>query len=207
VAYFSSWRSPYLVGAVEPLGRGRRPYDTESNRLWRLKQRIIDEKAKTGFGAPPAGASKHARWLERLNAAWARLHGDDGTAIAAVLVDPTSENAYADLFVTKANQRICSVDQASSGELELLSLAGWIILSGFEEGLLLIDEPELHLHTEWQATILPALRELAPRAQFLIATHADAPRDAAFTWERALLVPSSDPRSSERRRVTAEPAS
>lgn len=199
VAYFSSWRTPMLVGAVRPLGRGRRPDDTESNRLWRLKQRIVDERAKTAFGAPGSNQDLGENWLAKVNRAWDRLHGNDGSRIVAGLVDPASAEAYADLFVERDGRRLCPIDAVSSGELELLSLAGWIALTGFAAGILVIDEPELHLHQEWQASILPALRELAPGAQFLVATHADAPWSRAFSWERALLVADTDPRSAARR--------
>jgi len=203
VAYFSSWRAPMLVGAVQPLGRGKRPADTENNRLWRLKQRIVDERAKTAFSSPSVSTDMGAGWLAKVNKAWQRLHGDASTRIIADLVDPDSPDAYADLFVVKGKRRLCSVDQVSSGEIELLSFAGWIALTGFADGLLVIDEPELHLHPEWQAGILPALRELAPDAQFLVATHADAPWSRAHTWERALLVPDTDPRSEARRKREA----
>ena len=207
VAYFSSWRAPTLVGAVKPLRRGRRPDDTEGNRLWRLKQRIVDERAKTAFRSPSEPLPQVGEtWLAKVNRAWSRLHGDDGTRIKADLVDHGDEEAWADLFVVKGEQRVCSVDEVSSGEIELLSFAGWIALTGFDDGLLVIDEPELHLHPEWQAAILPALRELAPRAQFLVATHADAPWSRAFSWERALLVPSTDPRSEPRRHPHESPS-
>ncbi|MCC6784753.1 MAG: AAA family ATPase [Planctomycetes bacterium] len=203
LAYFSSWRAPHLVGSVQPLVRGRRPDDTEANRLWRLKQRIIDERAKTAFATGQASADQGLGWLAKVNRAWQRLHGDDSKIVAG-LVDPASQDAYADLFVEKDAHRVCSIDEASSGEIELLSFAGWIALTGFEEGLLVIDEPELHLHPEWQAGILPALRELAPRAQFLVATHVDAPWNRAHSWERALLVPPSDPRSARSREQARE---
>ena len=38
-------------------------------------------------------------------------------------------------------------------------------------GIVLIDEIELHLHPSWQQTILPTLRELFPRIQFIVTTH------------------------------------
>lgn len=66
------------------------------------------------------------------------------------------------------------MDQLSSGEIELILFAQWAILNEVGAGLLVIDEPELHLHPSWQATILPALRELGPDVQFLAATHSDA---------------------------------
>jgi predicted ATP-dependent endonuclease of OLD family len=92
-------------------------------------------------------------------------------------------------------KRICSIDQTSSGEIEIPSFAGWLILNDFKGGLLVTDEPELHLHAQWKATILPALRTLAPDAQFLVASHADAIWDQTPSYARFLLVPETDPRS------------
>lgn len=39
------------------------------------------------------------------------------------------------------------------------------------EGLILIDEIELHLHPEWQGRICSILKEIFPKAQFFITTH------------------------------------
>ena len=39
------------------------------------------------------------------------------------------------------------------------------------DGLILIDEIEIHLHPEWQSKICHALKEIFPRAQFFITTH------------------------------------
>lgn len=39
------------------------------------------------------------------------------------------------------------------------------------EGIILIDEIELHLHPEWQGRICGALKEVFPKAQFFITTH------------------------------------
>lgn len=41
-------------------------------------------------------------------------------------------------------------------------------------GLVLIDEPELHLHLELQYRIMPILTELFPKIQFIVATHSPA---------------------------------
>jgi hypothetical protein len=37
--------------------------------------------------------------------------------------------------------------------------------------VLLIDEPESHLHPAWQRKVLPALQHLLPKAQIFVATH------------------------------------
>lgn len=199
VEFFSSWRAPELVGAIHPLGAGNRPRDNENNRLWRLKQKICDERARGGY-APPmfAGTSKADAWLGRINDAWARFHGNDGTRIDARLKEATNEEdgLTADLFVVRGDTILCPIDQVSSGEIELLSFAGSMILNDFKGGLLLIDEPELHLHPQWQATMLPALRTLAPDVQMIVASHSDAVWDQAYSFERFLLVEDSDPRSA-----------
>lgn len=198
VEFFSSWRAPELVGAIHPLGSGNRPRDNENNRIWRLKQRICDERARGGYAQTPTGTSKADVWLARINEAWSRFHGNDGTRIDARLNEGTNEEEglLADLFVVRGDKILCPIDQVSSGEIELLSFAGSIILNDFKGGLLLIDEPELHLHPQWQATMLPALRTLAPDVQMIVASHSDAVWDQAYSFERFLLVENSDPRSS-----------
>ena len=39
------------------------------------------------------------------------------------------------------------------------------------EGVVLIDEIELHLHPKWQAEIIPALQRTFPNIQFIVTTH------------------------------------
>lgn len=39
------------------------------------------------------------------------------------------------------------------------------------EGVVLIDELDLHLHPRWQRVALPSLREVFPKLQFIISTH------------------------------------
>ena len=39
------------------------------------------------------------------------------------------------------------------------------------EGVVLIDELDLHLHPRWQRTALPSLRKAFPRLQFIVTTH------------------------------------
>ena len=100
VEYFSSWRAPELVGPIKPLvGRGGRPIDNETNRLWRLTHRITDERARGGYKGTLPGFGRADAWLNRLNDAWSRFHGDDGTRIDAQIVDPDDEELLADLFV------------------------------------------------------------------------------------------------------------
>lgn len=57
------------------------------------------------------------------------------------------------------------------------------------DGLILIDEIELHLHPEWQSVICIKLKEVFPKAQFFITTHSPhvvqtAGKDEVIALER-----------------------
>lgn len=61
----------------------------------------------------------------------------------------------------------------SKGEKTLLA----IMLITFlykDRAIFSFDEPDLSLHIEWQEMLFPVLREIAPEAQFIIATHSPA---------------------------------
>jgi predicted ATP-binding protein involved in virulence len=77
---------------------------------------------------------------------------------------------------------ILLVNQLSDGEKSVLTMIGDIArrlhlanpnmkdpLQG--EGVVMIDEIELHLHPKWQQDILPKFRALFPNIQFIITTH------------------------------------
>ena len=70
----------------------------------------------------------------------------------------------------------------SDGYRSVLALAGdliWRLLMAFpdsedplkEEGVVLIDELDIHLHPVWQRQIPGTLRELFPNLQFIVTTH------------------------------------
>ena len=74
------------------------------------------------------------------------------------------------------------IDQLSDGQRAVLALAAdlaWRMAQGnphlqdplSSEGIVLIDEVELHLHPSWQQRILGDLRRTFPNAQFIVSTH------------------------------------
>jgi hypothetical protein len=85
----------------------------------------------------------------------------------------------------------------SDGYRSMLALAGdlvWRMILSFpdsneplsEEGVVLIDELDIHLHPRWQQTIAGTLRERFPNIQFFVATH--SPLIAAGAGEAALTL-------------------
>lgn len=210
VEWFSSWRQPYLCGPVRPMSERPDFIRNEERRLWEIKQRIVDERTRSAFSGMSGLHGDDGVWLDRMSRAWSALRGDDETRLTVATADRGQARAEIDLYVQRKpkgpedeGDLICSVDQLSSGELECLTLVGTLIIKytgqtigdkGFR-GIVLIDEPELHMHPEWQARILPMLREVVPHAQIVLATHADAPWDQVYSFERVLLVSKGDPRA------------
>ena len=80
------------------------------------------------------------------------------------------------------NGKLMIVNQLSDGEKCLITMIGDLArrmaianpmrgnpFAG--EGIVLIDEIDLHLHPKWQRMVVPKLREVFPNCQFLISTH------------------------------------
>lgn len=65
------------------------------------------------------------------------------------------------------------VGAASSGERELLTYLFAIFALNVRDAMIIVDEPELHLHPKWQKTLLQLFIRLAKSTgnQFLLATH------------------------------------
>jgi AAA15 family ATPase/GTPase len=65
------------------------------------------------------------------------------------------------------------IDASSGGLMSLIEITWQITLFGREEErfVVVIDEPENHLHPSMQREFLPALVKAFPEAQFIVATH------------------------------------
>ena len=53
----------------------------------------------------------------------------------------------------------------------ILLEAGTAVEAADMEGLVLVDEIDLHLHPTWQVRLIPALKKVFPRLQFIATTH------------------------------------
>lgn len=66
-----------------------------------------------------------------------------------------------------------SIQQASSGEKELINFLLGIFAFDIKDGLIIVDEPELHLHPKWQSILMDLFMELSDLNgnQFILSTH------------------------------------
>ena len=80
----------------------------------------------------------------------------------------------------------------SSGEKQLIILLVEALLQNQHPHIFLADEPELSLHIAWQREIIPAVRQINPNAQVIVATHspeiASKYRDFIFDMEELVHV-------------------
>lgn len=104
------------------------------------------------------------------------LHEIDSQYDADFLEISGDENVF-----IKINNKKTELSELSSGFASILKIMQSII-AGYSyftnetniahvKGVVFIDEIESHLHTKWQATIIPTLKRLFPNTTFYITTH------------------------------------
>jgi predicted ATP-dependent endonuclease of OLD family len=128
------------------------------------KKRVYEHKASTGKEDRSTWnndkqVKKITKILEKIGFSWdLRLRNAD-------------KNIY-EIILTKQGKEF-SLTQISSGEKEIINFLLGIFALNIEGGLLIIDEPELHLHPKWQILFLDILIELAriTNNQFILSTH------------------------------------
>ena len=86
------------------------------------------------------------------------------------LLDP-NRNTYT--IRLKKDGNIFLLNQASSGEVELINFILGMITLGLKGGIIIVDEPELHLHPKWIAFLRGFFMQYAftEKNQLMVVTH------------------------------------
>ena len=135
------------------------------------------------------------------------LTGAFAASTSKVILRPTLDQSSAQGAVIRVRTpagHLHSIDQLSSGEQEVLGLSYFVRRLSARGGVLLIDEPELHLHPSLQRTLFSALEATADRAQVWIATH--SPRLITATPLDAIIhaVPAAGKGTNQTSRASDE---
>jgi len=79
-------------------------------------------------------------------------------------------------FIQTQNQntQIITPYQLSSGEKQILAILLTVLVENREPYALLMDEPEISLHIDWQQRLIDLIRQLNPHAQIILSTHSPA---------------------------------
>ncbi|MDR2679273.1 MAG: ATP-binding protein [Tannerella sp.] len=75
------------------------------------------------------------------------------------------------LFRLQDDKTVIQLEQLSAGEKQLLIILFKIFLLNDYPYIVLLDEPEISLHVEWQMKFIASLQKLNQNCQFLISTH------------------------------------
>lgn len=88
------------------------------------------------------------------------------------------------LIFIDEKKSVITLEMLSAGEKQLLLILLTVFLMDENPYVLLMDEPELSLHVEWQEKLISALRQLNPSCQIILTTH--SPSIFACGWENKL---------------------
>lgn len=77
----------------------------------------------------------------------------------------------------------------SSGEKQFLIVMLTVLLQRKKESILIMDEPEISMHIDWQRELLNNLKKLNPNCQIILATH--SPGVVMDGWEQLVTNISS----------------
>lgn len=109
----------------------------------------------------------------------------------------TSPDNTIDILITPTDgSPPFSFDGLSSGQKEIISTLFLIWRHTHDDpGIVLIDEPELHLNAEWHRGIVRQLFKLVPENQYIIATHSKSVFGSVDADRRIILEPNKDGRA------------
>lgn len=74
-------------------------------------------------------------------------------------------------FRSLINDAYIPIYTLSAGEKQLLHILLTVLLEEEKEYILLMDEPEISLHIDWQANLIHYIQSLNPNCQIIIVTH------------------------------------
>ena len=214
---------------------GRRPAKTDPNRLLNVKQQLANAAAAQSFpGAKPPLLRSYSKLIARVNEGWKKFYPAQTDEFAVGITESNEDGAGAfEVFYKREGSSPLSVDDLSAGQLELFLFLAALVLNDDHEGIVFIDEPELHLDPQWHALsdfrVIDA--HLQPNRQDIIASQdalADGISDAAMSYtdpgcnfylvlhaisrlgkirDRAVLLPAAHPCSPPRGFIHPERAS
>lgn len=74
-------------------------------------------------------------------------------------------------LVFRRGEEVIQLEDLSAGEKQFLLIIFKVFLMEEEPAVLLMDEPEISLHVDWQHELINVIRELNPNCQLILATH------------------------------------
>lgn len=144
-----------------------RPFDDTSTKS--LFKAIVVREMMYDAGLVETTGPRNDRVLDKLNELIRQYAGGQLGRLKVI------DDDEIDIRIELASQsRSFTFNALSSGQIEIISTL-FLIWHATRDApsVVLIDEPELHLNAEWHSSFVSSLIELAPRNQYILATHSE----------------------------------
>jgi predicted ATP-binding protein involved in virulence len=82
-----------------------------------------------------------------------------------------NNNTFEPEFKIKDTNIILKIEDLSTGEKQIFFRGGSLLQNMEEKTIILLDEPEMSMHPEWQQKILDFYKNINPNSQYIISTH------------------------------------
>lgn len=185
--FFTSWRDPVLspdVDLQEPKNfEALRTNRTKEFTFEMIRDFLVRCSVQANYNQNQSEIDGVSALYSRLAEAWNLFYPHNPAdfvtrAVGNVLAangfsapTGTSRMPFGLYLRRRLDQKMLSVDDLSSGELELFCFLGVLISTIPTLDIVYIDEPELHLNQQWHILLMHALRVVSPNTQFIVATH------------------------------------
>ena len=113
------------------------------------------------------------------------------TQLLTKLVDLDDSDNNRPLFQTITGEKV-HIEQLCSGEQQLYGRVVALMILNPKNSIILIDEPDIALHPEWQMNILDIYRKIGENNQFIITTHSPQLISNTHFSELTILLTKND---------------
>lgn len=168
--YFSSDRRQRPVDGMQVSPMEPSKTYIESDRIRRFVTMTLRQQTRR-MGRRYVDGASDREWLARLNAFWTQFRNNGTTLDVDVVRHEQVFDPTWNLFLFKGDERICSVDDMSAGEIDAIAFAvPFVTMPTPFDGVVLIDDVEAYMTQEWATSLLTALRTMLSQAQFIVTT-------------------------------------
>lgn len=103
---------------------------------------------------------------ENIQSLYKLINKQFSTTRKEIVIDPVTNKLVFNQYGNKIQ-----LEDLSSGEKQFLLIIFKVFLMEKQPYILLMDEPEISLHIDWQHELINVIRELNPNCQVIISTH------------------------------------
>lgn len=177
LAYYETFRNPKFeeVYSIEKPDLTR-PNDLSHNKVGQFLKFLADNKVQAALARNEGNyqdAENINNWFNSFQDVLRNLFGDSKLELD---FDYTDYSFYINSFGKKFKFTQLSAGYAAALDIVAdmilrMQKPGSLVRAYDKPGIVLIDEPETHLHLALQRQIMPILTKLFPNVQFIVATH------------------------------------